>query len=623
MAVEEQFDRYLSILTDPSKISFVPSFNIKNLPVLRTGLKLQSRTRNSDISDAMRFRVYDPLWMLTRQWQLGEFRGNDAGTAMGVSGSVSVSTLSGEPMEPMVESIDAIITPMIRVQSALYYVSLCKKNKIVCNISSLMKRFPLDENDYCVCNLEDGDVQSKALESNSHLRKFYAAYRGKVFDGYKLYKEIVSEGRRPIQSPDAIIKNDYRTWFKNRYLPKGSGAASGWNKQSMDYSVGIEVDDKYLNARSYPGGRLSWYSFDQASGEKKSNQPRIESTDHTVTEYRSLPTLATYAGAPAKRLWQFEDHKVFMGNSTDMNAQGNVLMMQYATMYSNDWMLIPVEVHAGTKVSVNELKVVDTFGISSDIKRIRDRKREVTSDQEWQMFTITPEPDLGREPMEDLILPPSFQSTLESDPVEEVQFLRDEMANMIWGVEQLVPDGCGSTLNLKAHSTKLSDYVVERNESILKTGQLSVKKEEDDSVTVKTSHNADFKYLVMNSVPYNWIPFIPQRLKDDVNKRETVLRRGKMPAYVFDPEKRKGDYLPVRPVTSMIGMVKDSNGKAKEDPFYLNEEEILQTGVKLVRNYQRGRWLNGKVYTWQGYSRQLKEMQANSGLTFDKLIDPE
>ena len=29
---------------------------------------LETRTRRGDITDALRFRVYDPLWMLSRQW---------------------------------------------------------------------------------------------------------------------------------------------------------------------------------------------------------------------------------------------------------------------------------------------------------------------------------------------------------------------------------------------------------------------------------------------------------------------------------------------------------------------------------------------------------------------------
>jgi hypothetical protein len=36
------------------------------------------------------------------------------------------------------------------------------------------------------------------------------------------------------------------------------------------------------------------------------------------------------------------------------------------------------------------------------------------------------------------LLPPALMSSLESRPIEEVMFLRDEMANMAWGVERVI-----------------------------------------------------------------------------------------------------------------------------------------------------------------------------------------
>ena len=59
---------------------------------------LETRTREGDVTDALRFRVFDPLWMLSRQWQLGEFRGNDAGTAMNVNCKVKSTPIS--PTKP-------------------------------------------------------------------------------------------------------------------------------------------------------------------------------------------------------------------------------------------------------------------------------------------------------------------------------------------------------------------------------------------------------------------------------------------------------------------------------------------------------------------------------------------
>src|SRR5262245_7865919 len=49
-------------------------------PTVITWNRLEGRPRTLDFSGALRAEVRDALWMLTRQWQMGEFRGSDAGS---------------------------------------------------------------------------------------------------------------------------------------------------------------------------------------------------------------------------------------------------------------------------------------------------------------------------------------------------------------------------------------------------------------------------------------------------------------------------------------------------------------------------------------------------------------
>src|SRR5205823_15107736 len=42
--------------------------------------RLEGRPRTQDFQRALQAEVRDALWMLTRQWQMGEFRGSDAGS---------------------------------------------------------------------------------------------------------------------------------------------------------------------------------------------------------------------------------------------------------------------------------------------------------------------------------------------------------------------------------------------------------------------------------------------------------------------------------------------------------------------------------------------------------------
>jgi hypothetical protein len=41
--------------------------------------RLEPRSRSKNFAEGLAARVADPLWLLARQWQFGEFAGADAG----------------------------------------------------------------------------------------------------------------------------------------------------------------------------------------------------------------------------------------------------------------------------------------------------------------------------------------------------------------------------------------------------------------------------------------------------------------------------------------------------------------------------------------------------------------
>ena len=163
--------------------------------------------------------------------------------------------------------------------------------------------------------------------------------------------------------------------------------------------------------------------------------------------------------------------------------------------------------------------------------------------------------------------------------------------------------------------------------------KMSVKnvQEGDNVVTeVESGYKSDYKYSLMNTVPLNWIPFVPQHLNSEEERakykgfqggRETILRRGKMP-YFFD-----GAYRAVRPLSSILAVVKDEtrknpDGSPMEVPMFINEEQVQGVGTVIRKNCQRSRWLKGQTFTWMGYSKEIKHTQGVSGLEFDNLLEP-
>ena len=73
--------------------------------------RLEPRTERHDLEDGLAARLHDPLWQLARQWQIGEFTGEDAGSPVAVRVRVEQSVLhrfragpDGEPASSPVNS---------------------------------------------------------------------------------------------------------------------------------------------------------------------------------------------------------------------------------------------------------------------------------------------------------------------------------------------------------------------------------------------------------------------------------------------------------------------------------------------------------------------------------------
>ena len=633
-------------------------YTANNYTADTTKPRLETRTRQYDVTDALRFRVHDPLWMLSRQWQMGEFRGNDAGTAMSVRATVNytpiakyqlgkdggrtVSASADTPIEPLVEQIDREITPLVRVESAVYFLDLLQDDPSVQDVKKLAGKLvensllKLDASAFSMerSSIPDtgGRVKAFTDSRNTRLLRFKAAYAGNIFDGYKLYQCLKNKTDLKLPAGLAIpagVSTAYCKWFGERYLPNSS-KKSAWDPRSLGHQFKAEHPFGVYTAEDYAGGRVSWYSFDLEKTQNKT------STATKVRVIDSLPTLASYPGSPNKRLWQFEDQKVFMGNSTGMQAKGNIAFLQYATMYANDWMLFPLKTEVGQYVEVKSIEVYDSFGLRVDqvgpVRKLfragKNDPKPSTFGQRWEMFTNAPiqQESPTAESAEGLLFPPALARTLEGEPIEEVNILRDEMANMVWGVETRIDDCCGSHLDASLLASEVEQFVEDTYQKDVETARLSVRHDEEGDTVVQTGYNAEYKYTLMTGVPLNWIPFVPQHIKSDAEKRrfkgllggrEVVFRRGKMPCF-FDK-----DYYPVRPMSSILKVeTSQTSGNAvAETPLFLDEEQVQGVGTLIVKNCQRSRWIGGKTYTWMGYSKQIKNTQGVSGLEYDTLRD--
>jgi hypothetical protein len=163
-----------------------------------------------------------------------------------------------------------------------------------------------------------------------------------------------------------------------------------------------------------------------------------------------------------------------------------------------------------------------------------------------QLHEITP-------PRPILLIPPVTGYRQESAILEEVYFLRDEGANMMWAVEKTVREGCGQ--RNPGFEAQQDRYIRRRDPLHALLAKLKWHLEysspsEDQSLILEIaisdlqSHIADLspdarptpsqdavlRYRLATTVPENWIPFIPTRRNAPFGARHEAIqfRRARM-----------------------------------------------------------------------------------------------
>jgi hypothetical protein len=126
---------------------------------------------------------------------------------------------------------------------------------------------------------------------------------------------------------------------------------------------------------------------------------------------------------------------------------------------------------------------------------------------------------------------------------------------------------------------------------------------------------ADVRYQVMNTVPENWIPFIPVHVPN--NNREVQLQRAAMPRVLV------GAPPPPVKVPPLTMTLREGLDAVPAKTYFIHEEEVPRAGAKVSQYYSRTRWTSGRMFTWLRAQKQTGRGEASSGLGFDRLVDKD
>lgn len=623
----------------------------KQFPTITTWNRVEGRPRTVDFQRALRAEVRDALWMLTRQWQAGEFNGEDAGSPASVRASIATTRLTRlragatpprdfddtEPFETQIERRPVRYTiGSDKVALNLRLVLGRRWLRHIQGIGDYVAQFIAK---YSITLPDPSRREDAAVCAHAEVQQSFAAAAGRAMDGVSLYQYL--NGAAAHHAYDGIAVLDahkpaidaaaarFVAWANSEFdQPPAPADNPAWNPARLEYQFACSAPDpaaagleKTYVTDEYYQGTLDWYNLDivPANGDPLGPSDAANAPDPRGTITRSmLPAPLTFPGMPHPRWWTIEDSKTNFGairpDTTDL---AKLLLIEFGLVYSNDWFLIPFTLAAGGIADMQALVVSDVFG-----DRYLIDAAGSGADADWQRWSFLSVSAAGRAPVpraydpagrarppaavradNALLFLPTVPKVQESGPHEDVRFIRDEMANMVWAIEKVIPapDGRGRSGDVAARDMlAYHERLVQAQSSSTPAAPL-------------LTNDAKVRYDLMSTVPENWIPFVAVRARG--SDRAIDLQRASMLRYI------EGDNLApakIKPRTSLLRVGLDQTTPAT---YLVPEEEVPRAGIVVTQSWQRTRGPDGRVHTWLGVRKRVGRGEGSSGLAFDRLID--
>jgi hypothetical protein len=527
---------------------------MENYPIW---IRLHPVASDPTLLTAVEARLHDPLWLLGRQWQLGELQHDGGSTPLDVrvegtsskltllrapSGATVPLELAAAPLEaiaerePVLEDGQAALE--LRAESGLHFLRL-------------LRAATADPAEWlAACAFER---PATALDEKT--TAFFDLVEGRVPDSTRLLPRVKSA-----LAADHPAKTALASWLafhETRFEAPPDGART-WDPERLEHTFTVAAPgtqrEHVLTVPEHAEGHLDWFTF-EAGG---STTPLGATGAPEPRRHFRIPSPLDFAGMPNPRFWTFEDPSArfdaleLLEDPEHPPTPATSMVLDFALGYSDDWFLIPIALDAWTVFAPTQVAITDAFG---------DTHLAAPPAGRWNMFRLDdPTAPNGLSPLF-LHAPPA--SPLGGAPLEELHLLRDELTNVAWAVEKIVPHPLGGGLEQPVTET----------------------------VRPPPPERGLTWTFAPPSPPRSWFPLIPRTV-------------GRLTLGVLWSAR---DARPAGEISKELA----APGRR------LHQEEVPLSGVQVTRRWQAARGKNGGLHFWIGRAKTPRRTELAPAIRFD------